>query len=82
MEGMTVTHARLQGLHQYCRLVASLLAFGKNTGLKTLNLGGAFGSMDESLSTAMQIGLGMNETLESLKLNHVRLCGQYTSTEW
>jgi hypothetical protein len=33
-----------------------LLALGKNTGLKTLTLG-AFGSMDESLSTAMKDGL-------------------------
>jgi hypothetical protein len=37
---------------------------GNNTGLNILTLG-AFGSMDESLSTAMKDGLGMNETLES-----------------
>jgi hypothetical protein len=41
-------------------------ALGKNTGLKNLNLH-SFGSMDESLSTAMKDGLGMNVTLESLK---------------
>jgi hypothetical protein len=47
------------------------LALGKNTGLKTLEVHGGFGSMDESLCTAMKDGLGMNETLESLQLNRV-----------
>jgi hypothetical protein len=45
-----------------------LLALGKNTGLKTLKID-SFGSMNESLCTAMKDGLGMNETLESLELN-------------
>jgi hypothetical protein len=44
------------------------LALGKNTGLNTIRCG--FGLMDESLCTAMQNGLGMNATLESLELNH------------
>jgi hypothetical protein len=51
-----------------------ILALGKNTALKTLTIG-AFGSMDESLCTAMQDGLGMNETLESLELTDC-LCGE------
>jgi hypothetical protein len=45
-----------------------VLALGKNTALKTLTLD-AFRSINESLYTAMQDGLGMNETLESLELN-------------
>jgi hypothetical protein len=45
-----------------------ILALGENTGIKTLQLE-VYGSMDESLCTAMQNGLGMNETLESLELN-------------
>jgi hypothetical protein len=49
-----------------------LLALGKNTGLRDVSLGG-FGSIDESLCTAMQNGLGMNGTLESLELNRVHL---------
>jgi hypothetical protein len=51
-----------------------VLALGKNTALKTLTIG-AFGSMDESLCTAMQDGLEINETLSSLELNHC-LCGE------
>jgi hypothetical protein len=47
------------------------LALGKNTGLKTISCG--FGSMDESLCIAIQNGLGMNETLESLNLNGATL---------
>jgi hypothetical protein len=39
-------------------------AIGKNTGLKTLRLD--YASMDESLCTAMQNGLGTNTTLEHL----------------
>jgi hypothetical protein len=49
-----------------------LLALGKNTGIKTLKVDSLL-SMDESLCTAMQNGLGMNETLESLVLNHTIL---------
>jgi hypothetical protein len=56
-----------------------LLALGKNTGIKTLTLG-TFGSMDESLSTAMKDGLGMNETLENLELSE-RLCDE-NSAMW
>ena len=48
-----------------------LLALGNYTGLKTMICG--FGSMDESLCTAMQNGLGMNQTLETLMLDHVTL---------
>jgi hypothetical protein len=47
-------------------------ALGKNTGLKSLKIN-YFGSMDESLCTAIKDGLGMNETLESLELNSVHL---------
>jgi hypothetical protein len=46
-----------------------LLALGKNAGLKTLTFSGLFGSIGESLSTAMKDGLGTNETLESLEIN-------------
>jgi hypothetical protein len=49
-----------------------LLALCENTGVKTVLLDG-FGSMDESLCTAMKDGLGMNATLESLGLNRVRV---------
>jgi hypothetical protein len=48
------------------------LALGNNTGLETLIVHG-FGSMDESLCTAINDGLVMNETLESLELNRVHL---------
>jgi hypothetical protein len=41
-------------------------ALGQNTGLKTLTVDFSC-SMDESLCTAMQNGLGMNNTLESLE---------------
>jgi hypothetical protein len=54
-------------------LAPVLLALGKNRGIKTLTVGG-FGSMDESLCTAMQHGLGMNQTLETLELMFVPLC--------
>jgi hypothetical protein len=47
-------------------------ALGNNTGLKTLKVVVRF-SMDESLSTAMKDGLGMNETLEFLELDRVHL---------
>jgi hypothetical protein len=57
-----------------------LLALGKNTGLKTLTLSGAFGSVGESLSTAMKDGLGTNETLESLELSDF-LCDE-NSAMW
>jgi hypothetical protein len=49
------------------RLSPVLLALGNNKGLKTLTFD-VYGPMEESLSTAMQNGLGMNETLESLQL--------------
>jgi hypothetical protein len=48
------------------------MALGKNTGLKTLTVRD-FGWMDKSLCTAMQNGLGMNETLESLELYQATL---------
>jgi hypothetical protein len=54
-------------------------ALGQNTGIKILSLG-TFGSMDESLSTAMKDGLGMNETLENLDLSE-RLCDE-NSAMW
>jgi hypothetical protein len=46
------------------------VALGKNTWLKTLTFN-SFGSMDESLCTAMKDGLEMNESLESLELHCV-----------
>jgi hypothetical protein len=48
------------------------LALGKNKGLKTLKVD-MNGWTEESLCTAMQNGLAMNETLESLDLNGFRL---------
>jgi hypothetical protein len=56
------------------------LALGKNAGLKTLIAGG-FGSMDESLCTAIQNGLGMNTTLELLRFKNVRPLDD-TATLW
>jgi hypothetical protein len=50
----------------------TFLALGRNTGLKTLKVD-IHGSMAELMSTAMQSGLGLNETLESLELSNVRL---------
>jgi hypothetical protein len=50
-------------------------ALGYNTGIKSLKVHG-FGSMDESLCTAMKDGLGMNETLEILELYRVPLCDE------
>jgi hypothetical protein len=47
-------------------------ALGQNTGLKRLNVSD-FGSVDESLCTAIKYGLGLNETLESLDLDDVPL---------
>jgi hypothetical protein len=49
------------------------LSLGKNTGLKTLNVSHCY-SMDESLSTAMKDGLGVNTTLESLEVDFISLC--------
>jgi hypothetical protein len=46
-------------------LSSVFLALGRNTGLKFLRVV-VCESMDESLSRAIQNGLGMNETLESL----------------
>jgi hypothetical protein len=57
-----------------------LLALGKKTNLKTLKVD-SFGSMDESLCTAMKDGLGMNATLESLKLNDC-LCDDNSFMVW
>jgi hypothetical protein len=48
-------------------------ALGQNSGLKNLIVDVPY-SIDESLCTAMQNGLGMNETLVSLELNDVFLC--------
>jgi hypothetical protein len=48
-------------------------ALGKNTGLKTLSLTGNSWILDESLCTAMHNGIGMNETLESLEFDGVRV---------
>jgi hypothetical protein len=55
-------------------------ALGKNTGLKSLKVD-VCQSTDESLSTAMKDGLGMNETLESLELTRV-LLGDDTTDLW
>jgi hypothetical protein len=49
------------------------LALGRNTRLKSLNIANYFGSMDESLCTAIQNGLGTNTTLERLELQCVPL---------
>jgi hypothetical protein len=49
------------------------LALGRNAGLKTLMFGYDFGSMEESLCTAMQNGIGANTTLERLALRGVPL---------
>jgi hypothetical protein len=48
------------------------LALRENTGIKNLIVGG-FGSMDESLCTAIKDGLELNETLESLEINGAAL---------
>jgi hypothetical protein len=66
-------------LFQYCSEISAeqlspvLLALSKNAGLKTLKLVGIY-SMNESLCTAMQNGLGMNETLGNLELSDVPMC--------
>jgi hypothetical protein len=49
-----------------------LLALGENRGLKDVTLH-VFGSMEESVCTAIRYGLGMNTTIESLELNRVEL---------
>jgi hypothetical protein len=49
------------------------LALARNTGVKTLKVYGV-GFMKESLCTALKHGLGMNETLVSLKLNDSYMC--------
>jgi hypothetical protein len=48
------------------------LALGKNSGLDQLIIKGCE-SMDESLCTAMECGLKMNETLRGLELHRIRL---------
>jgi hypothetical protein len=48
------------------------LALGKNTGLKTLKIK-LHGPTDELLCAAMEKGLAMNETLESMELNGFHL---------
>jgi hypothetical protein len=48
------------------------LALRENTGLRSLNVA-VCESMDESLCTAIKVGLETNETLESLELNRVSL---------
>jgi hypothetical protein len=52
-------------------------ALETNIGLKSLRVD-VYSSMDESLSTAMKNGLGMNESLESLELNQGRMCDDNT----
>jgi hypothetical protein len=56
----------------YGTLAAVLLSLGQNTGLKSLQVNW-YGSMVESLCTAIKNGLEMNETLESLELSRVHL---------
>jgi hypothetical protein len=63
---------RWQGSAYNYNLSPVLLALGKNLGLKILYIDG-FGSVDESLCTAMKDGLGMNTTLENLELNCVHV---------
>jgi hypothetical protein len=58
-----------------------LLALNKNTGLKNVSLDGFGLIIDESLCTAMQNGLGTNETLESLTFTSIRSC-ENTATLW
>jgi hypothetical protein len=50
------------------------LALGENTGLKSLSVGlNMYSTVDEALCTAIKNGLGMNETLENLDFDGVRL---------
>jgi hypothetical protein len=58
--------------HDPACLSPVLLALGQNTGLKNLEVYG-YDLMDESLCTAMEYGLGLNATLESLNLNNIPL---------
>jgi hypothetical protein len=51
----------------------TFLALGRNTGLKFLKVN-VRDSMEESLCTAMQNGLGTNTTLETLELKLAHLC--------
>jgi hypothetical protein len=55
------------------RLSPVISAFEKNSGIKSLKVDVGDESMDESLSTAIKDGFGMNETLESLELHCVYL---------
>ena len=59
----------------------TFFALGRNTGLKTLKVD-IHGSMGESMSTAMQSGLGLNETLESLELSNVRIFDGDKNVDW
>jgi hypothetical protein len=52
------------------RLSPVFVAMGKNMGLKSLRVDW-YSSMDEALCTAMQNGLGINETLEILEINRL-----------
>jgi hypothetical protein len=54
-------------------------ALGSNKALKSLQVN--VSGIDESLSTAMKNGLGMNTTLECLEVMNVRLCG-YSCALW
>jgi hypothetical protein len=56
------------------------VALGKNTGLQTLSVD-LYNSMDGPLCTAIKDGLGMNVTLQHLKLKKVRLYDD-TSDLW
>jgi hypothetical protein len=55
-------------------------SLGQNTSLKTLSLVGPL-SVDKSLFTAMQSGLGRNETLESMESNQA-LLGEDNTELW
>jgi hypothetical protein len=74
----TLQHLDLcwQNNHDNPDLSPVFLAMGKNAGVKTLNLSGAIGSMCDSLSIAMKVGLGMNDTLESLVFKSIFLCDE------
>jgi hypothetical protein len=67
----TLRHLELFRSDSDC-LSSVISALGQNTGLKSLKVDG-FDPMDESLCTAIQNGLGMNESLEILELGGIHV---------
>jgi hypothetical protein len=67
---LSVSFDRFPFTRALCQAMAN--AFREGTGFTKLEFK-LCGSMDEALSTAIQIGLGTNETLESLALKDVNL---------